>query len=82
MVFGYNINDLAEGQLATGKIPFVYGSTEALFVTEVDERKCWMVSDVPRAGAYGGVGVMGIEWSESPEVLWKAYWRMALDSFT
>ena len=54
-----------EGQLTTGKISLVNGSTEALFITKVDEGKCWMVSDVARAGTFGGVGVMGIEWRES-----------------
>lgn len=51
--------------MATGEISLVNGSAEALFVTEVDEGKCGMVSDVARAGTFGRVSVMGVEWRES-----------------
>ena len=65
LVFGYNVDDLAQCQLATGEISLVNGSAEALFVTEVDEGKIGMISDVAGAGTFGRVGVMGIEWRES-----------------
>tara|TARA_B100000212_G_scaffold337013_2_gene311204 strand:- start:39875 stop:40282 length:408 start_codon:yes stop_codon:yes gene_type:complete len=65
LIFRYNFDDLVKGQLATGKISLVNGSTEALFITKVDEGKCWMVSDVARSGTFWGVDVVGIEWRES-----------------
>ena len=47
--------------MTTGQVSFVNRSTEALFVTEIDDGKGWVVSDVARARALGWVSVRRIE---------------------
>jgi len=61
LVFGDDVDDLAESELAAFEISFVNGSAEALFVAEVDEGEGGMVSNVAGAGAFGWIGVVGIE---------------------
>ena len=68
LICGNDVDDLLESELATAEVSLVNRGTQALFVTEVNQGKRWMVGYVARASGFGWIRIMGIESCESAGV--------------